>query len=200
MKLFESYTTGCPSCGAESFDVDVVDGHRECSLCGATSALTYPSDSATTVPEVKTTMTLEKAIAFAAEKHAGALDKQGVPYICHPLRVMEAVRTSKLGLIDKHHELAMAAVLHDVVEDCDVSLQDIASLFSSHVAQLVDAVTRRKGEDYFREFLPRTVESGPQAVTIKICDITDNLSRPHPSLTGLAHKYAKALRILAGTE
>ena len=53
--------------------------------------------------------TLEKAIAIAAEAHAGATDKAGAPYILHPLRVMLKVNSPEERIV---------AVLHDVVEDC----------------------------------------------------------------------------------
>ena len=52
--------------------------------------------------------TLERAIAIAAEAHAGSPDKGGAPYVLHPLRVMLAVRTMDERIV---------AVLHDVVED-----------------------------------------------------------------------------------
>ncbi|MGZ7078608.1 MAG: GTP pyrophosphokinase, partial [Thermoanaerobaculia bacterium] len=60
--------------------------------------------------------TLERAIAIAAEKHAGQTDKAGAPYILHPLRVMLRVSTN---------DERITAVLHDVVEDCGVTLEDL---------------------------------------------------------------------------
>ena len=62
--------------------------------------------------------TLERAIEIAAKNHAGQLDKGGQPYVLHPLRLMLAVQGS--------HE-RMAAVLHDVVEDTSVTLEDLAA-------------------------------------------------------------------------
>src|SRR5258706_6160057 len=61
--------------------------------------------------------TLERAIALAARKHEGQLDKAGAPYILHPIRVM--LRVASL-------EEKMAAVLHDVVEDTDTTFEDLA--------------------------------------------------------------------------
>ena len=57
--------------------------------------------------------TLERAIAIAAMAHEGQVDKAGMPYILHPLRMMLSVDTP---------EACMAAVLHDVVEDTAVTL------------------------------------------------------------------------------
>ena len=81
---------------------------------------------------------LERAIAIAAAAHAGQVDKAGQPYILHPLRVMLRVTSV--------HE-RMAAVLHDVVEDTSVSLQQlIAEGFPPQVIAAVDALTKRPGE------------------------------------------------------
>jgi (p)ppGpp synthase/HD superfamily hydrolase len=60
--------------------------------------------------------TLERAIAIAAEAHAEQVDKAGAPYILHPLRMMLAVTTPVAR---------MAAVLHDVVEDTSVTLEQL---------------------------------------------------------------------------
>ena len=82
--------------------------------------------------------TLERAIAIAASAHAGQTDKAGEPYILHPLRVMLRMRSP---------EERMAAVLHDVVEDTEVSLQSLLlEGFSPGVIAAVEALTKRPGE------------------------------------------------------
>ncbi len=55
---------------------------------------------------------LERAIALAAQAHAGQVDKGGAPYILHPLRVMLRLT---------HPEARIVAVLHDVLEDCPIT-------------------------------------------------------------------------------
>jgi hypothetical protein len=60
--------------------------------------------------------TIERAIEIAAKAHAGVKDKQGQPYLLHPLRVMMGV---------EGEEAQIVAVLHDVVEDTPISLDDI---------------------------------------------------------------------------
>ena len=60
--------------------------------------------------------TLERALEIAAKAHAGQMDKAGQPYVLHPLRMMLAVTTP---------EARMAAVLHDVVEDTAVTLEEL---------------------------------------------------------------------------
>ena len=109
--------------------------------------------------------TLERAICIAAEAHAGAVDKAGAPYILHPLRVM-------LRLTDP--EARMAAVLHDVVEDSDWTLDRLrAEGFADEVVTAIDGVTRRASETY-DEFVERAGRN-PMARQVKLADIADNL-------------------------
>lgn len=117
-------------------------------------------------------LTLEDAIAFAAQQHKGQFDKAGQPYILHPLRVM-----ANLGRQASQSERS-AAMLHDVVEDCDVSLQQLRELgFAEEVVAAVDALTKRPDEadDYRRAI--RRVARDPIARRVKIADLTDNLDR-----------------------
>ncbi len=135
--------------------------------------------------------TLERAIVIAAKAHAGQKDKGGQTYILHPLRLMLQMRTE---------DERMAAVLHDVVEDSDWTLEQLRSEgFSEAVGQAVDALTERKGESY-EAFVQRAV-GNPIARVVKIADIRDNmdLSRiPNPSEKDHERldKYRRALAIL----
>lgn len=87
-----------------------------------------------------TAETLERAIAFAVEKHKGVIRKgDGRPYILHPMSVLItllSIKQSKNAFL-----LATAAILHDVVEDCDVTIEEIGKLFGWQVASLVDELT-----------------------------------------------------------
>ncbi len=82
--------------------------------------------------------TLERAIAIAAEAHAGQTDKAGERYILHPLRVMLAMETDVERIV---------AVLHDVVEDSGITLQDLRDEgFAEEAVAAIDALTKRDGE------------------------------------------------------
>ena len=84
--------------------------------------------------------------------------------------------------------------LHDVVEDSPVTLADVERDFGSAVASGVDAMTRREGESYHDEYLPRLLES-PVATMVKWADLADNTTRgpyPYPSL-GPRYERAKDL-------
>ncbi|MCD8330569.1 MAG: RelA/SpoT family protein, partial [Lachnospiraceae bacterium] len=80
---------------------------------------------------------IEKAYRIAKKQHEGQLRKSGEPYIIHPLRV--AIILAELEM-DK--ESIIGGILHDVVEDTDMTLEDVEREFGSDVALLVDGVTK----------------------------------------------------------
>ena len=88
------------------------------------------------------TQLVDRAIIFATKAHASAVRKgSSLPYIVHPLEAMAIVAT-----ITSDQELMAAALLHDVVENTDFSLDDIRREFGNRVADLVDAETSREIE------------------------------------------------------
>jgi hypothetical protein len=115
---------------------------------------------------------LERAIEVAVVAHAGQVDKNSEPYILHPLRVMLAVRERG----GSPHQQA-AGVLHDVIEDCDVSEDFLVERFPSEVCDLIDALTHIDGEDY-PSFLQRVAKT-PGALLVKEADVRDNHGRLH---------------------
>ena len=108
---------------------------------------------------------LERAIDVAVDAYAGQTDKAGETYIRHPLRVMQAMDTETERVV---------AVLHDVVEDADYTLTDIEDIFDEEVRDAVDAVTKREGEEYLDEFVPRAA-ANDIARKVKRADIEDNM-------------------------
>lgn len=127
---------------------------------------------------------LSAAIAFAALKHAGQVDKAGAPYIFHPLRLM-------VGLESSGPELMAIAVLHDVVEDCDVSLDDLRALgMPERVVVGVDALSRRADESY-NDFIGRAMLNR-DALIVKRADLLDNMNLSRIRSARL-ERYKKAL-------
>ena len=109
--------------------------------------------------------TLGRAIAIAAEAHQKQLDKAGVPYILHPIRVM----LKQTGETDM-----MAAILHDVVEDTDWTLDQLRSEgFSEEIVEAVDCLSRREGETY--EAFTERVKTSAIARRVKVADLEDNM-------------------------
>ncbi len=86
---------------------------------------------------------LTKAIAFASRKHECQKRKgTDIPYIVHPLEALSIAST-----ITNDENVLAAAVLHDVVEDCGVSIRQIELKFGKEVARLVAADTENKREN-----------------------------------------------------
>ncbi|WP_455271182.1 HD domain-containing protein [Rhizobium herbae] len=137
-------------------------------------------------------MNLDTAIKLATDAHAGQVDKAGEPYVLHPLRVMLAMKTDAERI---------AAVLHDVVEDTNVTCDDLYWTlgFKPEIVQAVAALTRGKNEDYF-DFI-RRLAPNPIARAVKIADIRDNLDPSRglpsdPNATERVEKYQRALSML----
>jgi len=130
---------------------------------------------------------------LATQAHQGQLDKAGMPYIQHPARVAAA--------FPDRLDLQTIAWLHDVVEDTDVTLNNLHRLFPSYVVMAVDALTHRKGED--RELYYRRVRANERARLVKHADIDDNADPGRLAVLDeairdrLVAKYAKARTALA---
>ena len=109
---------------------------------------------------------LEKAIRIAVDSHAGQTDKAGNPYILHPLRCMMKMDDDASRIV---------AVLHDVLEDTDLTADMLAENgFSQDVIKAIECVTKQKGEDYDK-FIDR-ISTNPLAAKVKLADIADNLN------------------------
>ena len=135
--------------------------------------------------------TLQRAIEIAVEAHHGQKDKNGMPYILHPLRLMFQMKSDS----EK-----MAAVLHDVVEDSDWTLEQLKSEgFNGDVIEAVNLLTRDDNDSY-DEFVQK-IASSPISKAVKIADITDNLDLSRISrMTGKdvarVKKYQRVLKTL----
>ena len=142
---------------------------------------------------------VQKAKAFATLAHEGQVRKYtGVPYIVHPIEVMEIVRTVK------HDDTMLAAaLLHDVVEDTDCTLDDIHAEFGENVASLVASLTDvSKPEDGNRKTRKAkdraNIGAGsPAAQTVKLADLISNSLDIAKNDPGFAKIYmAESLQLL----
>ena len=107
--------------------------------------------------------TLAKAIAFAAEKHGEQTTLRGRPYVLHPLRVMQAMDTE---------EEMVVAVLHDVVEDTDATIDDLWWLSDAQIVA-ISVLTHKNGEPY-TDYIEKVAEN-KLATKVKIADLQDNM-------------------------
>lgn len=132
--------------------------------------------------------TLEHAVAIAAQAHAGQFDKAGEPYVLHPVRVMLQMDTNEERIV---------AVLHDVVEDTDWTLQRLRKEgFSNAVIAALDSVTRRTNETY-GDFVDRAGQN-PIGRRVKLADLEDNadlarISQPTEADRSRVAKYREAI-------
>lgn len=123
------------------------------------------------------------AIKIASNAHYGQYDKGGNPYILHPLKVMNYCKSVDV-------EVKMIAILHDVVEDTNITLEDlIARGFSERVIAGVDAMTKREGE-CFEDYVKRLLDNN-DAIIVKMGDLRDNTDVRR--LRGLSQKDFKRM-------
>lgn len=108
---------------------------------------------------------LEQAIQLAARAHAGQRDKAGMPYILHPLRLMLQCDDLTTRIV---------AVLHDVIEDTEIDINDLRRMdFPLDAIDAIDCLTKRPGEHY-DDFISRIL-CNPIARKVKELDLIDNL-------------------------
>lgn len=134
---------------------------------------------------------LEMAREVCKKAHAGQVDKGGADYYLHPFAVADMCKTEEEKIV---------ALLHDVVEDTDVTLKDLAGLgFSQKILDAIGTLTHASGEDYF-DYIAR-VKKNKLATAVKINDLTHNsdLSRLidiTPKDMARVEKYSRCIAIL----
>ena len=131
-----------------------------------------------------------KAMIIAYEAHKNQVDKSGVPYIYHPIHVAEQMDTENECII---------ALLHDVVEDANVTFKQLEEVFSKEIIDILKLLTKKKEIDYY-EYINKIKENAV-ARKAKIADIKHNLDRSRLDVITdkdikREEKYKKALSIL----
>ncbi len=140
----------------------------------------------------------DKAMKLAYKAHDGQLDRNDAPYVFHPFHLAEQM---------DDETTTCAALLHDVVEDTDITLDDLAKEFPPDVVEIVRLLTHEEGTDYF-DYV-RAIKCNPDAVKVKLADLAHNADETRltiPELTTAKKrakwqkKYAKARAILLDEE
>lgn len=137
----------------------------------------------------------KRAINIAYKAHEGQLDRSGIPYIFHPMHIAEQMTTE---------ETCIVAILHDVVEDTDVTLDELKEAgFSENVINSINLLTHRDEVPYL-DYV-RALKDDPIASVVKLADLNHNSDRTR--LTVITKKdeqrfikYQKAKEILQGIE
>ena len=135
-----------------------------------------------------------QAMRLAYEAHHGQTDKSGQPYIFHPYHLAEQM-TDEIT--------TCAALLHDVVEDTDVTFAELEPEFPQEVMEVLRLLTHAPGTDYF-DYV-RAIRGNPAAVAVKLADLAHNSDESRfagcrdvtpEQLARRREKYARARRIL----
>jgi len=133
------------------------------------------------------------AMKLAYGAHHGQLDYNGIPYIFHPIHLAESM--------DDEFSCCVA-LLHDVVEDTEVTLEELKAIFPPEVTDAVALLTHRDDVDYF-DYV-RAIKNNPIAKTVKLADLAHNRDQSRCVDSGLPEarkaewraKYEKATKIL----
>ena len=133
----------------------------------------------------------KKAIRLMFDAHQYQVDKSGLPYVFHPFHIAEQMQDEATTIV---------ALLHDIVEDTDYTLEDIRAMgFSDEVCAAIDLMTHRDGVPYM-EYV-RNIKSNPLAAAVKLADLLHNSDPARlDTLTqqdlARIEKYHKAIQIL----
>lgn len=143
----------------------------------------------------KNTDIIDKAFNFAKEAHRGVRRLSGEPYIMHPIAVAQ-IACEEIGLGSTS---ICAALLHDVVEDTDYTVEDISNIFGEKIAQIVDGLTKISGgifgdkasaqAESFKKLL-LTMSDDIRVILIKISDRLHNMRTLGSQLPGKQYKIA----------
>lgn len=136
---------------------------------------------------------VNRALRLAYRAHAGQLDRGGVPYIFHPYHLAEQM--------DDERSICVA-LLHDVVEDTPVTLEEIQREFPSEIAEAVALLTHDSSTDYFAYV--RRLKANPLARKVKLADLMHNADQARCADAGIdpvklqhwCEKYRRAQEIL----
>ncbi len=135
-----------------------------------------------------------KAMMVAYNAHHGQVDKCGIPYIFNPIHLAEQMDDEISCTV---------ALLHDVVEDTEITIKDLAKLFPVEVIDAVNLLTRNKETSYY-EYI-EALKSNKVAVKVKLADLDHNLditrmtyedSLESVKVKALRSRYKKAKEIL----
>lgn len=132
-----------------------------------------------------------KALLIAVDAHANQKDKAGMPYILHPFHIAEQMNTQ---------DETCVALLHDVIEDTPMTLEELSNVFPKEIINAIGALTRKENEKYF-DYIER-VKQNELAKKIKIEDLKHNLDENRFAgldvelRDSLKKRYLKALSIL----
>ena len=133
----------------------------------------------------------KQALRLCFEAHRDQVDKSGMPYVFHPFHLAEQMQTE---------ETTIVALLHDVVEDTDYTLEDLSAMgFDPVVIEALTLLTHDENVPYM-DYV-RTIKDNPVAKAVKLADLQHNsdlsrLDTVDEKALARREKYLKALALL----
>lgn len=137
----------------------------------------------------------KKALSLCFEAHKDQVDKSGLPYVFHPFHLAMEM-TDELSTV--------VALLHDVIEDTDYTLQDLEKMgFPPAVLEAISLMTHREGVPYM-EYVA-TIKTNPLARIVKMADLRHNsniarVDNPTEKDYARVEKYRRAMALLEQAE
>ena len=133
------------------------------------------------------------AMRRAYNAHLGQVDYNNIPYIFHPYHLAEQMNDEITCTV---------ALLHDVVEDTSVTIEELETLFPSVVIEAIKLLTHKEGVDYF-DYV-KEIKKNPIAKAVKLEDLKHNSDQsrnvghniPQEKLDYWKEKYTKAFKVL----
>lgn len=146
-------------------------------------------------PHIRYTPMTKKAMRLCFDLHKNQTDKSGLPYVFHPFHLAEQMTDE---------DTATVALLHDTVEDCGITLQDLLAMgFPARVVEAIGCMTHQEGVPYL-EYV-REIAKNPLAAQVKLADLKHNsdltrLDTVTEKDLARVEKYKKAIAILEKAE
>ena len=137
------------------------------------------------------TDTTKKAMKLCFQAHKEQTDKSGIPYVFHPIHLAE-----QMG----DEDTTVVALLHDVVEDTDYTLEDLQAMgFNQNVIEAIRLMTHAEGVPYL-DYVAK-IKENPIARAVKLADLAHNtdltrLDTVDEKAMARVQKYAQAIRLL----
>lgn len=133
----------------------------------------------------------KKALKLCFEAHKEQVDKSGMPYVFHPFHLAEQMKTE---------ETTVVALLHDLVEDTDYTIEDLMSMgFSKSITDAIALMTHANDVEYM-DYV-REIKNNPIAKAVKLADLKHNsdltrLDVADEKALSRREKYLKAIKLL----
>ena len=133
----------------------------------------------------------KKALKLCFEAHKEQVDKSGMPYVFHPFHLAEQMKTE---------ETTVVALLHDLVEDTDYTIEDLMSMgFSKSITDAIALMTHTNDVEYM-DYV-REIKNNPIAKAVKLADLKHNsdltrLDVADEKALSRREKYLKAIKLL----